>query len=372
MRAVFHYWKNTDIYLLLLALLCSGISLVLVYSTTYSSGSLTRFHVQLGAILIGIVSFIVVSIIDLEGMARYWKWFYGLNILLQLTLYTPFGFSEGGNHSWLRFGPVGSSIGVQPAEIGKVIFICTFAAHLSSVFDNLNHWRTLLPLGVHLMILVGIIMVSSDDAGMALAYVAIAAIMLFAAGLSLKWFAGGLVLLVAAVPFIWRMMNSYQVSRILVLFDPSIDPDTYYQTLQSKIALGAGQLTGQGFLQGNQVQYGILPTSSTDFIFSSAGEEFGFAGCALILTLLCLLILRLFYVSYTGATTFSTLVASGIAGMFLFQTFINVFMCLGMFPVIGLTLPLFSYGGSSVVTMYTALGLAAGVRMREKPSWLQH
>lgn len=367
MRAIFRYWKNTDLYLLLLAILCSGISLTLVYSTTYSSGSLSRFKVQLGAILLGIACFIIISVVNLEGMARYWKWFYVLNIALQLTLYTPFGYSEGGNHSWLRFG----SIGVQPAEIGKVLFICTFAAHLSSVFDNLNHWRTLIPLGIHLLVIVGIIMVSSDDAGMALAYIAIAAIMLFAAGLSLKWFAGGLVLIVAAVPFIWRMMSGYQIRRILVLFDPSIDPDTYYQTLQSKIALGAGQLTGRGFLQGNQVQYNILPTSSTDFIFSSAGEEFGFVGCAAILILLILLILRLFYVSYKGATTFSTLVASGIAGMFLFQTFINVFMCLGMFPVIGLTLPLFSYGGSSVVTMYMALGLAAGVRMREKPSWLQ-
>ncbi len=367
MRSVFHYFKNTDLYLLLLAVMCSCYSLALVYSTTYSSGSLARFKVQLGAVLLGVVCFIIVSIVDLEGMARYWKWFYVLNILLQLTLFTPYGYSEGGNHSWLRFG----AIGVQPAEIGKVIFICTFAAHLAHVFDSLNHWRTLIPLGIHLGILVGIIMVSSDDAGMALAYCAIAAIMLFSAGLSLKWFAGGLVLVVAAVPFVWRVMNEYQINRILVLFDPSINQATYYQTQQSKIALGAGQLNGRGFLQGNQVQYGILPASSTDFVFSSAGEEFGFIGCALILVLLCLLILRLFYVSYTGATTFSTLVASGIAGMFLFQTFLNIFMCLGMFPIIGLTLPLFSYGGSSVVTMYTALGLAAGVRMREKPSWLQ-
>ncbi len=367
MRSVFRYLRNTDLYLLFLALMCSGFSLALVYSTTFASGSLTRFKVQLGAILLGVVCFIFVSIVDLESMARYWKLFYVLNILLQLTLYTPLGYSEGGNHSWLRFG----SIGIQPAEVGKVIFICTFAAHLASVFDSLNHWKTLLPLGLHLGLIVGVIILSSDDAGMALAYIAIAAIMLFSAGLSLKWFAGGMVLVVAAVPFIWRMMGVYQIKRILVIFDPSIDKDIYYQTLQSRIALGAGQLTGRGFLQGNQVQYGILPASSTDFVFSAAGEEFGFIGCSLILALLCLLILRLFYVSYTGATTFSTLVASGIAGMFLFQTFENILMCLGLFPIVGLTLPLFSYGGSSVVTMYIALGLAAGVRMREKPSWLQ-
>lgn len=367
MRTVGHYLKNTDLYLLLLAIMCSCYSLALVYSTTYSAGSLMRFKVQLGAVLLGIVCFIIVSVVDLEGMARYWGVFYVLNILLQLTLLTPLGYSEGGNHSWLRFG----GIGIQPAEIGKVIFICTFAAHLASRFDCLNHWRTLIPLGFHVLIMIGLIVYTSDDVGMTLAYFAIATIMLFAAGLSLKWFAGGLVLGVAAVPFIWRALKGYQITRILVLFDPSIDPSIAWQTQQSKIALGAGQLSGQGFLQGSQVQYGMLPERSTDFIFSSAGEEFGFIGCSLILALLCLLILRLFYVSYTGATTFSTLVAAGIAGMFLFQTFENIFMCLGMFPVVGLTLPLFSYGGSSVVTMYTALGLATGVRMREKPSWLQ-
>lgn len=367
MRAIGHYIKNTDLYLLLLAILCSCFSLALVYSTTYSSGSPTRFKVQLGAVLLGIICFILASLVDLEGMARYWGAFYVLNILLQLTLLSPLGYSEGGNHSWLRF----AGIGIQPAEIGKVIFICTFAAHLASRFDTLNHWQTLIPLGIHVAVMVGLIVFISDDVGMTLAYFAIAVIMLFAAGLSLKWFAGGLVLIVAAVPFLWRALKGYQITRILVLFDPSIDEKVAWQTQQSKIALGAGQLTGQGFLQGSQVQYGMLPENSTDFIFSAAGEEFGFVGCALILALLSLLILRLFYVSYTGATTFSTLVAAGISGMFLFQTFENIFMCLGMFPVVGLTLPLFSYGGSSVVTMYTALGLAAGVRMREKPSWLQ-
>ncbi len=367
MRSAAHYLKNTDLYLLLLAVMCSCFSLVLVYSTTFSTGSLARFKVQLGAILLGIVCFIFVSIVDLEAMARYWVWFYVLNIGLQLLLLTPLGFSQGGNHSWLRY----EGIGVQPAEVGKVIFICTFAAHVSHSFDTLNHWKTLIPLGIHVAIMVGLIIFTSDDVGMTLAYVAIAMVMMFAAGLSLKWFAGGLVLAVASVPFVWKMLGKFQITRILVIFDPSISEEIYWQTQQSKISLGAGELTGRGFLQGSQVQYSVLPEKSTDFIFASAGEEFGFVGCVLILALLCLLILRLFYVSYTGATTFSTLVAAGIAGMFLFQTFENIFMCLGLFPVVGLTLPLFSYGGSSVVTMYIALGLAAGVRMREKPSWLQ-
>lgn len=365
MRAVFHYIRNTDLYLLLLALCCSGYSLALVYSTTYADGTRTQFYVQLWAIVLGVGCFIVVSLIDMEDLARYWKWLYLANVLLQLLLLTPLGQSAGGNHSWLRWGV----LGLQPAELGKVLFICTFAAHIARARDELAH--ALLPLGLHLVALAALIVYTSDDVGMVLAYFAIAAVMLFAAGLSLKWFAGGLVLLIAAVPFVWQLLKSYQINRILVLFDPSIDPAISWHTRQSKIALGAGQLTGRGFLAGNQVQYGMLPESHTDFIFSAAGEEFGFVGCVAILALLGLLILRLLYVTYTGASPFSSLIAAGIAGMFLFQTFENIYMCLGLFPVVGLTLPLFSYGGSSVVTMYLALGLAAGVRMREKPSWLQ-
>ena len=199
--------------------------------------------------------------------------------------------------------------------------------------------------------------------------------MIFGAGISYKWILGGVVVALSAVPFIWQMLDENRLARILVLLDPSIDnlyqKDYYYQTAQSKIAIGAGQLSGSGYMKGLQTQYDKVPASHTDFIYTVAGEEFGFIGALLVLVLLALLILRLLYVSYRAGSLFSAVMTTGIAGMFLFQTFENIFMCLGMFPVVGLTLPLFSYGGSSVVTMYAALGVAAGVRMREKPSWLQ-
>ena len=177
----------------------------------------------------------------------------------------------------------------------------------------------------------------------------------------------------ASVPVLWNfVLKKYQITRILVLFDPSIDPQAALQTTYGKIAIGSGQLTGQGLTHGTMTQLQNVPENQTDYIFSVAGEELGFLGCIAIILLLSLLIARLFYVSYRASTPFSSLLAVGVAGMFLFQTFMNIFMNVGLLPVMGLTLPFFSYGGTSVLTMYAALGIAAGVRMREKPSWLQH
>ena len=165
--------------------------------------------------------------------------------------------------------------------------------------------------------------------------------------------------------------NAVENTGYTALFDPSIDPDISRQATYGKIAIGSGQLSGQGLTNGTMTQMQIVSENQTDYIFSVAGEELGFIGCMLIIGLLTLLILRLFYVSYRASTTFSSLLAVGVSGMFLFQTFMNIFMNVGLLPVMGLTLPFFSYGGTSIVTMYAALGIAAGVRMREKPSWLQ-
>ncbi len=364
--AVGHYLKHTDLYLLLLACTCSCYGLVLIHSATLSADTNRYLYVQTAALVIGLLFFVCISLFDFETVTPLWPWILGANIIFQCLL-IPFGKNVGGNSSWIALGP----ITIQPAELGKLLFIFTFAAHITVVSEQLNHWKTLLSLALHTLLMMGVIMVTSSDMGMALAYLAICVIMLFAAGLSLKCFASGGILAIAGIPFIWHFIQDYQKQRILVLFDPSINTDISFQTTQSKIAIGAGQMYGQGYMQGNITQYGQLPAKRTDLIFSVAGEELGFIGCAAIIILLCLLILRLFYVSYRANDSFSTLLVIGIAGMFMFQTFENIFMCIGLFPVMGLTLPFFSYGGSSVVTMYTAIGIAAGVRMRVKPSWLK-
>ena len=308
------------------------------------------------------------SLIDLEGMSGWWKIFVLVNIGLQFLLFTPLGTEVNGQRAWLNLGVTS----LQPGELGKLIFIFTLAAHISEIKDHISEWRGLFVIGLHTLIMMGAVVIASGDTGMAIQYFMIALIMLFAAGLSLKWLGAGFGLGVISIPIIWNfILKGYQKTRILVLFDPSIDPDASMQSTYGKIAIGSGQISGQGLTHGTMTQMQLVSENQTDYIFSVAGEELGFIGCMLIICLLALLILRLFYVSYRASTTFSALLAVGVGGMLLFQTFMNIFMNIGLLPVMGLTLPFFSYGGTSVVTMYSALGIAAGVRMREKPSWLQ-
>lgn len=372
-KTVTHYIKNTDLYLVILALVCSGYGMVMIYSATLNpvtvfDGSTRNLIIQGAAIIMGLCAFVVMSLIDLEGMSGWWKIFVLINIGLQFLLFTPLGMSVNGQRAWLDLGLTS----LQPGELGKLIFIFTLAAHISEIKDHISEWRGLFVIGLHTLIMMGAVVIASGDTGMAIQYFMIALIMLFAAGLSLKWLGAGLGLGIVSIPIIWNfILKDYQKTRILVLFDPSIDPNASMQATYGKIAIGSGQISGQGLTHGTMTQMQLVSENQTDYIFSVAGEELGFIGCMLIICLLGLLILRLFYVSYRASTTFSALLAVGVGGMFLFQTFMNIFMNVGLLPVMGLTLPFFSYGGTSVVTMYAALGIAAGVRMREKPSWLQ-
>ena len=372
-KTVVNYIKNTDLYLAILALVCSAYGMVLIYSATlnpatWQDGSTRNLVIQAAAIVIGLAAFVLMSLIDLETMSGWWKIFVLINIGLQLLLFTPLGTEVNGQRAWLDLGVTN----LQPGELGKLIFIFALAAHISEIREHISEWRGLFVIALHTLIMMGAVIVSSGDTGMAIQYFMIALIMLFAAGLSLKWLAVGVGLGIASVPLLWNFaLDEYQKTRILVLFDPSIDLDASRQATYGKIAIGSGQLSGQGLTHGTMTQMQLVPENQTDYIFSVAGEELGFIGSILIVLLLTLLIVRLFYVSYRASTTFSALLAVGVGGMFLFQTFMNIFMNIGLLPVMGLTLPFFSYGGTSIMTMYAALGIAAGVRMREKPSWLQ-
>ena len=171
---------------------------------------------------------------------------------------------------------------------------------------------------------------------------------------------------------LWNyVLKDYQKTRILVLFDPSIDVEQSRQRPTAR-SPSVGAVHRSGLDQRHDDPDAVCAGEPDRYIFSVAGEELGFLGCLLIIILLMALIIRLFYVAYRASTPFSALIAVGVGGMLLFQTFMNIFMNVGLLPVMGLTLPFFSYGGTSIVTMFAALGIAAGVRMREKPSWLQN
>lgn len=357
------YFGTLDYILLFLALTCSAFGLVLIFSATYAmdGGSIKYIAVQSIAILLGLVGFVIMSSLNIEKYTPMWRLVYIINILFQLSLIV-FGYENGGNKSWLRFG----SLGIQPAELGKLLFIFTFAKHINLLRYKLNKVSSLVQFGLHLVLMMAAIILPSKDVGMSLPYVFIAVVMLFAAGLSLKWFAGGVILTCAAVPIVWQSLGTFQRNRILVLFNPSVAPDTYWQQQQSRIAIGSGKLLGAGFLKGNETQNNMLPAKQTDFIFGVAGEEWGLVGCLVIVALLMALIIRIYYIAFHAPSQISSLICVGIGSMLLFQTFENIFMCLGIGPVMGLTLPLFSYGGSSVVTTYLAIGIVVGISRRRK------
>ena len=301
---------------------------------------------------------------DYEQFGNIVKYIYLFSVAI-LILVLIFGTSgDWGAKSWIRFG----SIGLQPAELAKVCFILTFSYHLSMVEDKVNDIKVLLGLLLHIAVLVGLIMLE-PDLGSALVFMFMFACMLFIAKLSYKYIIPVIALVGISLPLIYNfVLDEYQKLRIDVFFDPNIDPlRSGYNVIQSKIAVGSGQLWGKGFMQGTQNQMSILPTKSTDFIFSVFSEEFGFVGAAILVILLFLLIMRCFKAAKKCENSYGSFICVGVGAMFLFHVFENVGMCIGLMPVTGIPLPFISYGGTSLVTNMLAIGLVMSVTYHNKP-----
>ena len=194
--------------------------------------------------------------------------------------------------------------------------------------------------------------------------------MLFAAGVRLYWFVLGIVSVVAVTPYAWdHVLKSYQKARILAPYTTNVEhyDDIIWQASQSKLALASGQFMGTGLFNGTQTQSQAIPAQQTDFIFAVIGEELGLLGCCAVILLLLFIVFRCVQIGLRSKNTMSMLVCFGVASTILFQTFINIGMCIGITPVIGITLPFFSYGGSSMFSLFAAAGLVSGVKYRPKP-----
>ncbi|MBQ7971518.1 MAG: rod shape-determining protein RodA [Clostridia bacterium] len=351
-----HIYKRIDWLLLIPILISCAFGLLLISSATASFGTSKLIIVQTGGIILGLIAALVLLTIEHENLARFSVPIYGLCILL-LVATLIFGKEVMGNNNWIALGP----INIQPSEFVKIGFILTFAKHLSSVREYINNMRALIPLGLHFAIIAGLVAMEGD-LGTTLVFLFIFLVMLMAAGLHWGFFLGGGALVAAAAPFIFEHLDGYQQMRILAVYDPSLDPLGYgYHTIQSKIALGSGGLFGSGLYNGIQTQYGILPEKQTDFIFSVCGEELGFVGCLLIIALELAILFRLLYVARHAADHMGCFICIGLAAMLFMQAAENIGMCLGLLPVIGLTLPFFSYGGSSVLALCMSSGLAMSV-----------
>jgi rod shape determining protein RodA len=363
--------QKADLLLFALCLACSIFGLVVISSATATSedGSVRYVLIQTIALLIGVVLFFLLTVLDIDIIVEQWPILVGISLLLLLAL-IPFGVEDlTGNKSWLRF----LGIGIQPSEIVKIIYIALLARHISFLKNhrNFNGVLSVAQLAAHFLLPFLLVIVISADLGSALIFLVIFIVMLFAAGLRLYWFVLGVAALAAVIPVAWEhVLRPDQINRILAPYDSSIDPNgdgVTWQARQSRLALASGQLTGTGLGNGPQTQSQAIPAQQTDFIFSVIGEELGMIGCCVVILLLLAIILRCVSIGLKSKNTMSMLVCFGVAATIGFQSFINIGMCLGLTPVIGLTLPFFSYGGSSMFSLFAAAGLVSGIRYRPKP-----
>ena len=367
------FFQRADIFLLVICTVCAIFGILMVDKAVVGmsaggwdmSAPSKYIAVQTFSMFLGIGAFVIFTIIDADILGSQWKLLCVVNVLLLVALII-FGQDDGtGNKSWIRF----AGIGIQPSEVIKVLYIIVAAKQMTWLKEHrdIDSFLSIVEMAGHFVIVFGMIIVVSSDLGSATIIMFIFLTMFFVLGVKLYWFALGGAAVAAAVPLLWNyFLKDYQKKRLIAPYDPSIDPDGWgitWQTTQSKLTLASGRLTGVD--EGHRAT--VFTGKHTDFIFSCVGENLGMIGCIVVIILLAIIMVHIVRVGLKSGRLFDMLICIGVAAAMAFQTFINIGMCIGITPVIGITLPFFSYGGSSMVTMYGAMGLVSGVKYKLKP-----
>jgi rod shape determining protein RodA len=352
--------QNVDWLLLGAALFIIGLSLVCLWSLNPGRGISALMWRQLSWVGVGLVGLLVVVSVDYRNLVRFAPVFYvvGLGLLLSVFI---LGRTVSGARRWIHVGP----LTVQPSELFKLIFIITLAWALTSArgerLSRVALVGTFVLLGVPFFLVV-----KQPDLGTALVLVPVLGATLVGLGLRMKVLGGLALGSVALMPLAWFVLKPYQRDRLLVYLDPFRDPlGTAYNVIQAKIAIGSGQLLGKGIGGATQSRLAFLPERHTDFIFAVFAEMWGFLGCLVLIVAYALLVLRGFEIAAGTRETRGRILALGLTSVFAVQILINIGMVTGLLPIVGIPLPLMSYGGSSMVVSLTALGLLISIRMRQ-------
>ena len=359
------FLKGTDFVTLLSALIASAYGLSLVYSATHSSlkdGKIISSDVRsmIVSVLLGVIIAIIVSNIDYEIISKLWPIIAaGCAALMVYTFF--FGVAPSARQdakSWIDL----KIFYFQPSELLKFGFIISFSYHLDLVRDKINKIKTIIPLVIHGAVPIGLVMMTGD-AGSALIFLVMFIGMLFFARVNIGYFVAGICAIIVGFTVAWKVgiINGIQRQRIVALFYPNDFADVMYQQTNGKIALGSGGLLGQGYLKGSMTQSGAVPENQNDMILSVAGEELGFIGALFVVLILGFLVLRVLKTAMSARDNVGYLMCSGISVMLFAQMLVNIGMELSLLPCIGITLPLFSAGGSSSLCIYLALGIALSV-----------
>lgn len=366
LAAIGDYIKSTDKLLLLFCMMasCMGLLLLASYNNAFY-GTLRGMLVQTLATGAGLIAAVIISKIDYHFMAKMWKVHAPIALaLVFLVFFIGTGREGADDIAWIQL-PFGMSF--QPSELLKLSFILTFSYHLSLVRPQINSLRNVILLCIHGAIPAFLIHLQGDD-GTALIFVFIFISMMFAAGLSWKYIAAAFGAVLAAAPVAWFfVLNNDQKLRILYLFNPD-NPDYIknigWQQYVGRISIGSGQLTGKGLFAD---EYRQIPEMHNDFIFAFLGEALGFLGCIAAILILTGVCVRLLRISRYSKDDLGSFICVGVFAMIAFQCILNIGMCLNILPVIGVTLPFFSNGGTSVLITYMAIGMALSVRVHNKP-----
>ena len=351
--------RETDKIMLTLCLLASGYGVIAVFSATRHDASVRDTLVQAFCAFVGMGAALFISAFSFTEYLKRWylaALFGAVPVILTFFI----GFAPAGtdDKAWLDLG----FITVQPSEFMKICFIITFAAHLNAVKPNINKLKILLPVCLHGAFPVVLIFVQGDY-GTALVFAVMVIVMLACAGVSWKYFVAAFSSFVIASPFFYFfVLNNEHRARIVSLFNLEADiQGDGYQQYRARVALANGGFSGQGYLKGSLTKVGGVPEGHNDFIFVSIGEELGFLGCMLVVILLAAICLRALRVSVVCRNDSGKLICIGFFAMIFAQMVINIGMCISLLPVIGITLPFFSAGGTSLLTLFLGVGLVLSV-----------
>lgn len=355
------FWKRFDFTLLLTVVFLSLFGLIILSSATAGEGSISYLKTQGIAFVLGLLSIIVLVFISYETIGKFYIPIYIFsNLLLVAVLFL--GSKAKGAQSWIKIG----GFGFQPAEFVKIGVIIAVAKFIEKNHEKINQPFTLIKILIFAFLPVGLILLQPDF-GTAIVFVFFIVIMLFIAGLDWKYILYVSITGIISLPIIWFSLKPYQKNRIFDFLDPSRDAmGTGYQVIQSKIAIGSGQVLGMGLYNGNQTQFGFLPEKHTDFIFSVIGEELGLIGGLALIVLYFLLIYRLIKIARNSKDIYGSVMVIGIAAMMVFHILENVGMTMGLMPVTGIPLPFISYGGTFLLSNMICIGLALSVGMKRE------
>jgi rod shape determining protein RodA len=313
---------------------------------------------------VGVLLMLLIGRFDYSRLRELRHGLYAAAIGLILLVFAVGGATRG-SQRWIDL----PFFKLQPSELGKVLLIVSLSAFTVDRIRRLGEWRTTCRIML-LALVPAMLVVAQPDLGSGMVYIVIAAAILFVAGTKWTYFAALGALAVAATVFVLaaapaagiHVLKPYQVDRLTAFLNPSDNPRGQgYQLNQSIIGVGSGQKTGRGADNATQTKLDFLPEHHTDFIFSVVGEAFGFLGCALVLSLYALLIWRGLRILTMAKNLYGALIAGGVTAMLMFQVFVNVGMTIGIMPITGVPLPLMSYGGSSVIVTFLALGLLQSI-----------